>query len=104
MKPMPAAPVPAAAWRLSPIAGVRVDASRNAAMALAVVPLAASQQMPQTHVPGADVNGPHVMIAVFHISDGDAALALTGLYTCRAYPLAVAYSLMLAPAIVRSVD
>jgi hypothetical protein len=46
------------------MAGVREDDSRNAAMALADVPEAASQQIPHTHVPGAAVNGPQVRMAV----------------------------------------
>jgi hypothetical protein len=41
------------------------------------------------------VNGPNVMVAVFEMTDGSAAVAEVGPNTCRAYPVA-AYSVTAA--------
>lgn len=73
-------------------------------MVFAEVPETRVQHTPQLAVPGADVNGPQVSALVLYITDGLAAVAVTGPYAWRAYPVAVAYSLIVAPAIVVSVD
>jgi hypothetical protein len=60
------------------MAGVLDDARRNAAIVFADVPDASVVAIAQKQVPGADVNGPQVMMPLFQIWDGEAAVAVVG--------------------------
>jgi hypothetical protein len=66
------------------MAGVRGEARRKDAMVFAEVPDTRVQRIPQLQVPGADVNGPQVICAVFQAWDGEAAVGAVGPYAWRA--------------------
>lgn len=75
----------AAACRLSPVAGVRDAVNATVAMMFADVPETASQIAACVTVePVPAVNGPNVMVDVFEMTDGSAAVAEVGPNTCRA--------------------